>query len=507
MCTASPPPRPPAKAASFHWKVKPLDGIIAGRIYTDGSALDGPTYEMMRCGWSFVVLDDDDAIIASAYGVTPPWIRDIGGAEGWALLQAAHVAFPGACSFTSDCKVIVDTLQLGRRKAMEAGSTHARIYALLFSGFEDTPLEAIIWMPAHQKNGAAEVRVKSNGQPLTAVDIAANEEADVLAKRGVEEHQVPFRVRDEAKRCHEMAKQRAMWVARATVEANNLPNYPYSDSESSKQAAEEARRARRQAANGSKVKVAQAITVARPPALGGHFLVAHVWGKCKGWKCMLCRETSSSWKRFAPARCKGSAVEKWADKAIEAANREEVTGAGHHRMLSGEVIWCRTCGCYADARARGLTEVCKGKPSTAEGGGLGGQLSYLRANRHPRTREWLPPPIDEGGFNAGANWSYSNLPAYRTQHSVRTASVKQVVDAARSVALNGSGGLAGTASGQQAMGSMEGKSAAQKMQDRLERIRAKEKAAKLAARAALPALRRIRGKQRPGLEWMRTRAE
>jgi hypothetical protein len=86
-----------------------------------------------------------------------------------------------------------------------------------------------------------------------------------------------------------MAKQRAMWVARATVEANNLPNYPYSDSESSKQAAEEARRARRQAANGSKVKVAQAITVARPPALGGHFLVAHVWGKCKGWRCMMCR--------------------------------------------------------------------------------------------------------------------------------------------------------------------------------------------------------------------------
>ena len=67
--------------------------------------------------------------------------------------------------------------------------------------------------------------------------------------------------------------------------------------------------------------------------------------------------------------------------------------------------------------------------------------------------------------------------------------------------------MSGTVTGQQATGSMEGKSAAQKRQDRLERIRAKEKAAKLTARAALPALRRIRGKQRPGLGWLRTRAE
>ena len=99
------------------------------------------------------MLDDEDRIIAAAYGATPPpWIRDIGEAEGWALLQAAMPALPGS-TFTSDCKVIVDSFQIGRQKSAGAGSVHARVYALLFAAFDDTPIEAIVWMPAHQVNG------------------------------------------------------------------------------------------------------------------------------------------------------------------------------------------------------------------------------------------------------------------------------------------------------------------------------------------------------------------
>ena len=278
-----PPERPPAAEATFHWHVKPGDAFVAGRFYTDGSALDGPNYELMRCGWSFVALDDTDAIVAAAYGVTPPWIRDIGGAEGWALLQAAQVAFPGACTFTSDCKVIVDSLQLGRAKAVGAGSAHARIYALLFTAFDDTPLEAIVWMPAHQIKGAADTRVKSNGAPLTRIDIEANGEADKLAKRAVEEHRVPFRLRDEWRRCHETTKQRAMWIARATVEANNLPNYPFSDSASSRPAAEEAKKLRLRVRAMKGPIETKMFAVARPPTLGGHLIVSRLCGKKLGW--------------------------------------------------------------------------------------------------------------------------------------------------------------------------------------------------------------------------------
>ena len=109
-------------------------------------------------------------VVAAAYGATPPWIRDIGGAEGYALVQAAMAAFPGS-TFVSGCKVVVDSLQLGRQAAVGAGSSHARIYALLFAALDDPPTDHIIWMPAHQVGGNRQARTKSDGSPLTQLDI------------------------------------------------------------------------------------------------------------------------------------------------------------------------------------------------------------------------------------------------------------------------------------------------------------------------------------------------
>ena len=91
------PPRPMRKRAaveSFRWIVEPDNGIIEGDVYPDGSALDGPAIELMRCGWPFVVLTGG-IVTAAACGGPPPWIVDIAGAEAWALLQAAIRAFPG----------------------------------------------------------------------------------------------------------------------------------------------------------------------------------------------------------------------------------------------------------------------------------------------------------------------------------------------------------------------------------------------------------------------------
>ena len=82
---------------------------------------------------------------------------------------------------------------------------------------------------------------------------------------------------------------------------------------------------------------------------------------------------------------------------MAAAEKDRATGRGHHRIISGDVLWCRVCGCYADAMARGLATACKGKPPTANSGGRLAQLKLLRAGRHPLTRERLPPAIDELG--------------------------------------------------------------------------------------------------------------
>ena len=179
------------------------------------------------------------------------------------------------------------------------------------------------------------------------------------------------------------------------------------------------------------------------------------------WRCTVCRVRSAKWNSFAPSRCGGSAAEKWAQKAVEAANDGEKAGGGHYRMLSGHVMWCRRCGCYGDDRAKGLTDWCKGKPTDKSGGGRAEQLSYLLAGRHPRTRAVLPPAVDEDG-----------------------------------IFLNPLRDLGGR---QPAIASTrpyhaDGKSSSDKIKERLERIRALERSRKVA-------LRRLRGKQRPGIEW------
>ena len=94
---------PPAKDATFRWILKPPGGTFRGKVYSDGSRLDGPTRLLARNGWAFVVIDDDGVVIAAASGIPPDWVEDIPGTEAWALTQAGMCAEPG-CTFDVDCE-------------------------------------------------------------------------------------------------------------------------------------------------------------------------------------------------------------------------------------------------------------------------------------------------------------------------------------------------------------------------------------------------------------------
>ena len=76
-----PPPEPRSAEGTFHWYIRPTGDHVEGDFYLDGSALDGPSAVLMRCGWAFVAVDKAGRPIAAAYGATPAWITDIGGAE------------------------------------------------------------------------------------------------------------------------------------------------------------------------------------------------------------------------------------------------------------------------------------------------------------------------------------------------------------------------------------------------------------------------------------------
>ena len=465
------PPLPSRKRMeheTFHWIVKPQNGILPpGDIYVDGSALDGPYRQLIRCGWGFVMIDALGNITAAARGVPPPWIDDIGGAEGWALLQAATNSIPGQNRYLSDCKSGVDVLFAGKEKACAAKCKLARIYALILAAFDDDAKPHVIWMPAHKKDEQAGTLTIGNGEPLSLVHILGNRAVDTMAKMAVAEHRADFRTVQEWSRTHQVVTRRAKWIARSTVLANDLPDAPYRDTEASRVAADRIKQQR--AAGKPMAKVVKRQWIERTPELGGHALIPTIkHGSRSGWRCQVCKHQGADYKKLSSQRCDGSAASRWAMKALQLADAEVLVGRGHTRVLSGTTLWCLTCGAFADTKAVGLTAECKGAPSVhAQGhyGGMWGQKQKLLKNIHPRLGTSLPYPIFEDGTFVHSTGQYPNLPANRAAPASRQDQaplLDHVVD---------TGKRGGTHA--------PGKSARQKAQERLERVRAKERRAVL----------------------------
>ena len=85
----------------------------------------------------------------------------------------------------------------------------------------------------------------SNGDTLTETHRDANDRADVLAKAAVEAHRVEEGEVDRWLTYVADAQAAAVWVARATHEANNQPDYPFQDSEAARWRSEAAAAERR----------------------------------------------------------------------------------------------------------------------------------------------------------------------------------------------------------------------------------------------------------------------
>ena len=133
-----------AKEATFRWVVEPPYGMLEGIAYSDGSFLDGPIPELARGGWAFAVLNNDGAIVAPAYGVPPPWIRDIGGAEAWAVLQVGLRAVPGKVKYMIDCQPCVFMIHGGATAATTANRPLARVNGMVMLALEDTPVGKVV---------------------------------------------------------------------------------------------------------------------------------------------------------------------------------------------------------------------------------------------------------------------------------------------------------------------------------------------------------------------------
>ena len=186
------PRRKKSKVEPIVWHVKPKSMPIKGIIYSDGSARDGPIKELVRCGWAFVVVDEEGQVIAAAYGLPPPWIDDIGGAEVWGLHQAMLVTTPCSPAWV-DCLPVLTAVEKGMQVANDPRNPLARAHALLLPLLEDEGVERAGWMPAHLKSADLKhaMATKSDGSLVTKVDVMTNDLADRLAKQTVEAHRVP----------------------------------------------------------------------------------------------------------------------------------------------------------------------------------------------------------------------------------------------------------------------------------------------------------------------------
>ena len=118
---------------------------------------------------------------------------------------------------------------------------------------------------------------------------------------------------------------------------------------------------------------------ARPeklPEEGGHLPepVLQSSGIRSGWRRRKCRKIASTRASLAFQRCDGPAAKTWQALAAEAASRANREPDGHTRVYAGDVVWCPTCGSYADARSNGMSSLCQGPQQRGQhcGGMWGG---------------------------------------------------------------------------------------------------------------------------------------
>ena len=202
-----PPTQLPPPQGTFEWvqRQDALGGHIQGKVYTDGSRIHDVHPDTMRLGWAFVVLDQHDHIVAIARGVPPDYVRDIPGAEAWALLQASSLALAGS-TFKSDCKPCVDAIHAGELWACDARRPLARIFRQLFAHIGDVPASSFVWMPSHTSLAKVGVTRLSDGQVLTHADRRANMCADDHARIAAATFATPDELRCNLQRHNDTVK-------------------------------------------------------------------------------------------------------------------------------------------------------------------------------------------------------------------------------------------------------------------------------------------------------------
>ena len=107
---------------------------------------------------------------------------------------------------------------------------------MIHTALEGISPSIVGWMPAHLTKAdlALGTATKSDGSLVTSTDVWANDVADKLAKLGAEYHRVPAEEVKRWKAAHKATKARAKWIGTVTHVANNVPDFPFRESEAAR---------------------------------------------------------------------------------------------------------------------------------------------------------------------------------------------------------------------------------------------------------------------------------
>ena len=94
-----------------------------------------------------------------------------------------------------DCEPCVLAVHKGAAAATSDKNPLARVHGLMMHALDDTPPEAVIWMPSHVGENGVGKEIRGDGFLLQSIDVLTNDVADRYAKRAVEAHRVPYRIR------------------------------------------------------------------------------------------------------------------------------------------------------------------------------------------------------------------------------------------------------------------------------------------------------------------------
>ena len=120
--------------AEVKWVNRPLDGLLKGKVFGDGSAFFGQYPALARAGWALVSVDSQCNLISAAFGAVPvdraPLQRARDG-EDYAFFMAASLCDLGV-EMWFDCAGTIATARSGPTVGTAAKHAGAHLWGHKF---------------------------------------------------------------------------------------------------------------------------------------------------------------------------------------------------------------------------------------------------------------------------------------------------------------------------------------------------------------------------------------